>query len=393
MMPIPFRRAALAVLSLFAWVTRLVSAELAPIGPGPFAVGSTNLEVTAPVGQPMGDYLNGKATSKYTVYLADLLAHPESAFSLQVAVPADRRDFGARAGARIPLVLYVLYPTTKNNPRADYKFPYAETGDNVFPHMQRAGEKPIFADAAARYPLLLYSGGYNTHGLWHLNHLKWLASHGYVVVDLFHGDNREPSFVSGMAVRPLELRAALDFVLQHPDFAHAIDMGRIGASSASAGAHTILCAMGGIDPTAPNPSLADPRIKAGFGLVPFMGGSMGIWPFQLDAWYFGEDHAGLRTVHAPFLAVYGEKDRNVPPAGVEAGVRAMAGPASAVMLDGETHDLSNSTTSDVNTWEVLFFDAWLRDDSNARQLLEAGTSVRGGVHDHRTIQHGARPPT
>jgi hypothetical protein len=63
------------------------------------------------------------------------------------------------------------------------------------------------------------------------------------------------------------------------------------------------------------------------------------------------------------------------------------------MLDGETHDLSNSTTSDVNTWEVLFFDAWLRDDSNARQLLEAGTSVRGGVHDHRTIQHGARPPT
>jgi hypothetical protein len=60
------------------------------------------------------------------------------------------------------------------------------------------------------------------------------------------------------------------------------------------------------------------------------------------------------------------------------------------MLDGETHDLSNGTTSDVNTWELLFFDSWLRGDPQARQLLETGTSVRGGVRNHRTIQHGAR---
>jgi len=124
----------------------------------------------APAGQPMGDFLNGKVTPQHPVYLADILTHPESAFALQVAVPADRKTFGAHAGTRIPLVLYVLYPTTKDNPRADYTFPYTETGDNVFPHMQRAGEKPIFPDAAARYPLIVYSGGYNTHGLWHLSH-------------------------------------------------------------------------------------------------------------------------------------------------------------------------------------------------------------------------------
>jgi len=379
-----------AALLLLGGIPRLLGAELDPIGPGPFSVGSTNMEVMAPAGQPMGDFLNGKVTPQHPVYLADILTHPESAFALQVAVPADRKTFGAHAGTRIPLVLYVLYPTTKDNPRADYTFPYTETGDNVFPHMQRAGEKPIFPDAAARYPLIVYSGGYNTHGLWHLSHLKWLASHGYIVVDIFHGDNRWESFGSAMAVRPLEFRAALDFVLQHADFVHAIDVGRIGASSASAGGHTILCAMGGINPASPNPSLADPRIKAGFGLVPFMGSSMGIWPFKQDAWYFGKDYAGLRSVRVPFFAVYGEKDGNVVPAGVEAGVRAMSGPATAVMLDGETHSLSGSTTSDVNTWEILFFDAWLRDDAHAHQLLETGTSVRGGVNDHRTIQHGAR---
>jgi hypothetical protein len=388
-MPNPLRRAFLTVLSLSAAIPRLLGVELDPIGPGPFAVGSTNLEVSAPFGHPMGDFLNGKRTPESTIYVADLLTHPESAFSLQVAIPVDRKTYGNAAGTHIPLVLYVLYPTTKDNPLADYPFPYTETGDNVFPHMQHAGEAPVFADAAARYPLILYSGGYNTHGLWHLSHLKWLAQHGYIVVDIFHGDNRW-DFASSMAVRPVELRSALDFVLQHTDFARAIDLDRIGASSASAGAHTILCAMGGIDPASPNPSLVDPRIKAGFGLVPFMGGSFGFRPFKLDAWYFGEDHAGLRTVRVPFLALYGEKDSNVLPAGVEAGVQAMAGPASAVMLDGETHDLSNGTTSDVNTWELLFFDSWLRGDPQARQLLETGTSVRGGVRNHRTIQHGAR---
>ncbi len=360
-----------------------------PVAPGPFTVGSTNLEVSPRAGVPMFDFLNGKATAKGIVYLTDILTHPEAVSTLQISVPGDAKLFGAQAGTRIPLVLFVLYPTTKDNPRPGYEFPYKDTGDKMFPHMQQPGEKPIFADPAAKYPLIVISGGYNTHGLWHLEHMKVLAAHGYIVVDMFHGDGRGAPFTGNMALRSIELRATVDFILQHADFAGAIDPERIGVAGQSAGGHTILSAMGGIDPAGRMPHAADTRIKAGFGLVPFMGGSFGFWPFNMDAWLFGEDYAGLRSVHVPFFAVYGGKDSNVPPGGVEAGVREMAGPAAAVMLDGETHRLSDAANSDVYTWEILFFDAWLRGDAGARRLLETGTSVRGGVNDHKTIEHGA----
>lgn len=393
-MPVPrIFRLIVALLPFVFAASRLASAELEPIGLGPFAVGSTNLEVTPPEGMPMFDFLNGKATKQKPVYLTDILTHPEAVPTLRLDVPPDPKLFGAQAGTRLPVVLMVLYPTTQENPRPDYSFPYKDTGDRVFPHMQQPGEKPLFADPVARHPLIVISGGYNTHGLWHLEHMKFLASHGYIVVDPFHGDGRGATLHGNTALRPMELRATIDFLLQHPDFAPAIDADRIGASGQSAGGHTILAAMGGLDPTGRIPAATDPRIKAGFGLIPFMGGTFGFWPLKYDAWYFGEDHAGLHPVHAPFLAVYGSDDSNVPPEGVEAGIRALSGPATAIMLDGETHRLSKASRSDAHTWELLFFNAWLRGDATARRQLDLGTSVRGGVHDHRTIRRGVPSAT
>jgi predicted dienelactone hydrolase len=324
------------------------------------------------------------------VYLTDILAHPAAVPTLTIAVPDNRKLFGPLAGRSIPVVLLVMYPTSPDNSRPEYVFPYKETGDRRLPHMQRPGEKPVFAAAPGKFPLVVLSGGYNTHALWHLPLMKTLAAHGYVVIDVQHGDGRGPSFEANLALRVLELRAAIDFALQSPDFAGAIDAARIGVIGQSAGGHTILAAMGGTDPSGRIPTVPDPRIKAGFGLVPFMGGSMGLWPLNLDAWYFGEDHAGLRSVRTPFLAVYGEKDKNVPPEGVEAGVRAMSGPAMAVMFDGQTHKLYDVSQSDADTWEITFFDAWLKDDATAHRKLELGTSVRGGVSDHKTISHGPR---
>jgi predicted dienelactone hydrolase len=367
---------------------RLVSAELEPVGQGPFRVASTHLEVTPSADVAMYDFLNGKRTAGKTTYLTSILPHPEAVPTVSLTVPRDG-VFDAHAGTNMPLVLLVFYPTAANNPRPDYAFPYQETGDALIPHMQRPGEKPLLADPAAKYPLLILSGGYNTHGLWHIEQLKLLASHGYIVADMFHGDGRGASYHANMALRSLGLRATLDFMLQHSDFANVIDPARIGAIGHSAGGHTILAAMGGTDPSGKIPSFADPRIKAGFGLVPATGGSFGMWPFNVDAWLFGKDRSGLRRVRSPFLAVYAEKDKNVPRDGVEAAVRQMGGPATAVMLDGETHALSPATVSDHSTWQLLFFDAWLRDDASARRRLATGTSVRGGVNDRKTIERGA----
>ncbi len=51
-----------------------------------------------------------------------------------------------------------------------------------------------------------------------------------------------------------------------------------------------------------------------------------------------------------------------------------------------------SAAQDIRTWEILCFNAWLRDDPTARKKLEAGRSVRGGVDDHKTIQPSASAP-
>jgi len=384
------RRAVLAASAAFVAAAHLCAVELAPPALGKFAIGSTNLEVTAMPAERMFDYLNGRTNSKETLYLTDILVHPADVPMLEIDIPADAKLFGRQAGTRIRAVLVIFYPTTGENSRPDYAFPYQNTGDRVFPHMQRSGEKPLLADPKAKYPLIVVSGGLNTHPLWHLDHLKALASHGYIVADICHGDGRNVTFDGNMALRVMEVKAAIDFLLQRSAFAAAIDPARIGAAGQSAGGHTVLAAMGGIDPGGRIPAMPDPRIKAGFGLVPFMGGSMGFWPLTLDAWYFGRDHAGLRAVHAPFLAVYGARDRNVPPDGVEAGVRVLSGPAMAIMLDGETHSLSDAARAEAHAWELLFFDAWLRDDADARRQLATGTSIRGGVADHKTIQHAAR---
>lgn len=376
-----------AVLPLLASGSQLLSEELESVRPGSFAVACTNLEVTPHERGAMFDFLNGKISSSGTAYVTDILVHPEAVPTLQVEVPGDVKLFGKQAGTRIPLVLLIVYPTTRENARPDYKFPYKETGDALFTHMQQPGEAPILADPAAKYPLIIHSGGYNTHGLWHLWRMKEIAAHGYIVVDMFHGDGRGTGFASNLALRSIELRATLDYLLRRSEFASAIDADRIGACGDSAGGHTIAAALGGIDPDGRIPEGADPRIKAGVGLVPFLGGSAGVWPFKMDMWYFGEDHAGLRRVKRPFLAIYGEKDTNVPPEGVVAAVREMAGPTIAVRLDGESHLVSEPANRDIRTWEILFFDAWLRDDATARQKLKAGTSVRGGINDHKTSQH------
>ncbi len=366
-------------------VAALAAAEIASIGPGAWPVGSSNFEANEKPPAPMIDYLKGRANAKEQRYIADVLANPAAALVTEVQIPDERARFGNFAGTKMPLALYVLYPTTAENPRAAYKFPYPDTGDNEFPHMQRAGEKPIFAASGAKWPLIVFSHGYEGHGLWDLEQLKVLASHGYIVVSVFHGDGRK-SLESGVNFRPLELKAALDFILRHPDFGPAIDPEKIGVSGSSFGGYAVLAALGG-KYLPSRERTGDPRIKAGFGLVPFMGERFGFWPFTQDVWPFGKDFAGLREVRTPFLAVYGEKDTNVHPRNVEAGVAQIAGTASAVMLDGEKHLVSKAVLSDVYTWEILFFDAWLKGDTEARKKLYGATSVAGGVHDHRTYLH------
>lgn len=351
-----------------ATVVSLAAAEIDPLPPGPYAVASTNFEVNEPTDAPIEEYLIASdGWFSAPRYVAQLLKHPSA------VVQAEAQ---AVSGEKFPVVGYVLYPTAADNPRPAYTFPYKNTGDNVFPHMQRPGERPIFAEPGRRWPVVIGSHGYNAHGLWEVDRWKRLAAHGYIVVSIFHGDGRW-SVADNHSRRPASVKAMLDRLLADPDFGPAIDAERIGASGSSFGGYTILACLGGSDPAAGRTVHLDPRLKAGFALVPYAGG-FGQFPF-------GKDMAGLRTMTKPYLAVYGGEDRAdyVVDCTAHCG-----GETTAVILPGEKHLISKAAWEDVPTWEILFFDAWLKDDPRARELLAGDLRVRGGVDDHITHRNG-----
>ena len=348
------------------------------IPPGPYAVGSSNIEVRAPATTPIVEYLKGAVADGERHYLSSLLAHPEAALNFTLSVPLEPVElFGQYAGQRLPMVLYVLYPTTPDNARPDYRFPYEATADNVFPHMQRAGERPVFARASAKYPLIVFSHGYEGHGLWDLDHMKFLAAHGYIVASIFYGDGRADGR-SNYGMRPLALRQAISYLLEHPDYRNAIDAGHVGISGSSFGGYATLATLGGrrgewdVEP-------ADPRVKAGFGIVPAL--SYGDTP------YFGAESKGLQRIRQPLMVVYGERDTVVNASLVEHAVPQAGGVSSAVLLEGEEHILSQRAWPIVYTWEVLFFDSWLKHDARARRKLYGSDSVAGEVVNRKTSQH------
>lgn len=332
---------------------------------------------------PMADYLIGRLQPQGALYLDQLISDRQATLVIDVKVPEDFPYAGRLAGRSLPMVLTVFYPTPNDTPRPDYIFPDGN-GSSRLPHMQRPGEAPLFADEQARYPLIVHSGGLFTHGLWNLVKLGHLASQGYIVVDVYHGDLRVQDGGENGALRSLAARAALDHVLAHPHYADHIDAGRIGATGSSGGGLTVLTLMGGLNPAKPGLSLADKRIKAGFGTVPWAGFGMAearardLPPdAQLPFWNFGFDFAGLGAIKRPWFAVSGELDSNVPAANVLAAAQAMGGPAWVVEMQGQTHSFNEVANVETCAWEAAFFDAHLRDDGVARQLLRSRAHPAG----------------
>jgi hypothetical protein len=349
-----------------------------PITMGPYPVGSTNFEVRSLSNNAeMEKYLIGAYSTSGEQYIADRLVHPGDCPSIDVPMPVNASLFGRHAGKTIHFVAYILYPTTDNNTRPNYSFPYTNTGDSQFPHMQRMGEAPILRDPRARYPLIVYSHGYTAHGLWDLGHMKFLASQGYIVVALQHGDGRN-SFQGCLGERPVAISRILDYVLAHPVFGPAIDTARIGMTGTSLGGYTTLAVVGGgcnFSPLVP----PDKRFRAAFGLVPLVGGNYGVAPF-------GGTYASLKEVTCPFFAVYAQNDTSVPKTTVEGALPKLGGTCTGVMFPGETHSLSNASYEEAQTYETLFFNAWLRDDSEAMKALYSDMTVAGGPSDRRTYQ-------
>ena len=337
-------------------------------------------------------------------YATDLLADPGNTLIATVTAPQDSNLFGSFAGRNVAFVVLACYPTTADNPRPDYPLP---TG-KVVPRMQTGSDAPLFADPAARYPVLAFSHGYTGSPLSsdYISGLSVFASYGYVVVAPFHGDLRFSDlridnlgdaitvllhlsdFTAMQALRPLSISAALDLVLGHPQWQGHIDATRIGGFGASMGGETMML-LGGAGLTTSYPGLSwnqvtrDPRIKAAVGYVPYFG-----QPF-LPA--FGRDQNGLVGIDLPFLGISGTADTTAPIHETETGMARLTGTRELVALSGVTHGFDLASTNDIFTWTLTFLDAEVRGNPATRRQLLTMASVAGGGDDSVLIYYNGLP--
>ena len=371
--------------------------------PGPNAVACSNIEQDfsrlAP-GEDARDYWDGlPSASGAPRYVADLLSDSANTLSVKVTAPNDANLYGSSAGRQVLFEVLACYPTIANNPRADYPLP---TG-SVVPHMQTGAESPLFANTTVRYPMLVFSHGLNSSPLSNddIAAMSVFASYGYVVVAPFHGDPRFANlkvndlsdavvvlahlsdFNALEALRPLSMSAAIDLMLNDPQWRDHVDAGRIGGFGASMGGEAMML-MGGARLTtsfglSSTQVTVDSRLKAAVGYVPYFG-----QPF-LPA--FGRDQHGLGGIALPYLAISGTADTTAPINMTKQGLEQLSGTRELVSLVGVRHEFDVASTNDIFTWALTFLDAEVRDNPAARQQLSTMASVAGGGDDRVVIPY------
>ena len=186
----------------------------------------------------------------------------------------------------------------------------------------------------ARRPLVMFSHGRGSNGLYYAWFAEFLAARGYIVAAFDH--YRANSYDSTIAYlanklwqRPLDIGLAISFLLEDPIWGSRIDPARIGVAGHSQGGCTALWTGGAeIDPdryltfqrrwrdnlmvpehlrselpldAGPALEVHDRRVKAVFAMAPGV----------IQA--FGMDEAGLRQLGVPTYIIMGAADTQTPP--------------------------------------------------------------------------------
>jgi Repeat of unknown function (DUF5648) len=189
-------------------------------------------------------------------------------------------------------------------------------------------------------------------------------------------------------VRPLSLSAALDAVLNHPDFRDHVDAANIGAFGASIGGESVLLLGGAMLTTSLGQSSSrvtlDSRLKAAVGYVPYFG--IDVYPA------FGRDLRGLDGVTLPYLAISGTADTTAPISVTERGIKRLTGTRQLVALTGLVHGFDTRYSSDIFTWTLTFLAGQLSADPMPRAVSARMTSVLGGMDDVERIDYMAPTP-
>lgn len=373
----------------------MTATELEPLGEGPHAVGSSNLEVAAEFAdigdEVMHDYLLGRAAkSGEGRYLADMLAHPESALIVDVPVPDDDEVYGPARGLTLPVVTFVTFPTQPKDQPNSYAFPYHDSAYGVFEDMLGPGETPSFASPSERYPLIILAHGASAHGIYDVGRAHNLARHGYIVAVIIYGDDRtaepEPQNHHVSFLRPMITKAVLDALLTSGTYGPHIDAENIGIAGHSFGGFTSLAVAGGpyLGDTS---TVSDERIRAASIAAPWVGGNYD----GKDFYAFGPDNTELARVDIPVISFFGTKDEVTLTSFILPAMKHLSGPVYVVELVDQPHVFEAGSWQDRDNWEVIFFAAYLKHDPAALAMLEVGQSVKGGNKDVQLFDYQRLP--
>ena len=392
-------------------------AVMPPVAAGPLRVACSNIAqdeaAIASLGSTPAEIWEGRPRNGEPRYITQVLASPGTALQFDAPVPDLREIYPRYAGQSVRFVAIVCHPTPQGNPDADYVLP--GTADRV-PRMQPAGAAPrlislaeyaaafgIMPDPAtpfpARLPLLVFSHGLGGSPIsgGYIDAMIDLASQGFMVAAVFHGDPRFSQiriedlgdfalalakfdqFVEMELLRPVALKATVDALLAHPGFAPGIDPDRIGGFGASLGGQAMANVLGARLTTslglACRGTVTDPRIKAAVGLVPYAGQTF------LPA--FCDDQVGAEGVDRPYLAISGTADTTAPIKMMEQALNRFQGSRYLVELQGVEHEYRPEFRGDVMTWSVTFLNAYLgvAVDPGAMSRFIRLASIEGGVPD------------
>lgn len=369
--------------------------EIEPFGDGPFSVGSTNLEIAAEFADigddTMHDFLLGRtAESGQSRYLADILKYPESALIVDIPVPSDDEVYGPARGLKLTVVTFLTFPTNPQQHPRPYAFPYHGARYGAFEDMLGPGEAPSFANPTERYPLIILAHGASAHGLYDVRRAHNLASHGFIVAVITYGDDRtgQPDALNHHIsyLRPLLTKGVLNALLENDTYAPHIDTANIGIAGHSYGGFTALAVAGGpfLGKTA---TVSDRRIKAGSIAAPWVGGN-----YDGENFYaFGPDNSGLARVDIPIISFFGTKDEATLASFILPAMKHLAGPTYVIELVDQPHVFDEGSWEDRDSWELIFFTAYLKHDPAALTLLEVGQSMKGGNEDLQLFEYQRLP--
>lgn len=384
---------ALALSAVLASAAFGHTTTLPALDSGPYAMGSSTLiaddsavSTMLAAGRDAGQYTSGANLSGERTYVASLLSQEGSTFTFDVQVPSDTALYGAMAGTKLAYAGVLFYPTASGNSDAQF-FSW------TLPAMHRGTAAIPFADAAARYPLLVMSHGAGGDPLGYIDPMiRKAVSRGYVVLGLFHGDNRfATTDAERLTLRPLAVKAAIDALQTNAWFKDHLDFSRIGGVGGSYGGTTMLALLGGrvwlpnlasTFNTTPTQTVTDERILAAATNVPYLGGG-DYGPIKFRQ--FGSNGEGAQYVTRPFMANSGVLDTEAEYALVQEVFGQLQGTRYLVSYPNEGHAFSTAAWADSIDWMLLFLDAHVKGDATALAQLRGAADFAGNATESLAV--------